>query len=93
MFVSDYMTWLLYESAGSPRLNKVARIILFTYCPFKKEVREKIGANPLYKQATERYNIMNSKVLHRISLLYGKLENTPDGVPEEIRDYKNFLES
>ena len=93
MFVSDYMTWLLYESAGSPRLNKVARIILFTYCPFKKEVREKIGANPLYKQATERYNIMNSKVLHRISLLYRKLENTPDGVPEEIRYYKNFLES
>lgn len=92
MFVSDYMTWLLYESAGSPRLNKFARNILFTYCPFKKEVREKIGANPLYKQAMERYTIANSKVLHRITLQYRKLENTPDGVPEEIQEYKDYLE-
>lgn len=93
MFVSDYISWLLYESAGSPRLNKVARTILFTYCPFKKEVRERIGANPLYKQAIERYNIMNAKTSRRITLLYRKLENTPDGVPEEIEEYKNYLES
>ena len=92
MFVSDYTAWLLYESTGSPRLNKVARTILFTYCPFKKEIREKIAANPLYKQAIEKYNIVNSKVLHRITLLYRKLENTPDGVPEEIEEYKNYLE-
>lgn len=92
MFVADYTAWLLYESTGSPRLNKVARTILFTYCPFKKEVREKIGVNPLYKPAAERYNIVNSKVLRRITLLYRKLENTPDGVPEEIKEYKNYLE-
>ncbi|MCM1134886.1 MAG: hypothetical protein NC400_04840 [Clostridium sp.] len=92
MFVMDYITWLLYESNGSPRLNKAARNILFTYCPFKKEVREKIGVNPLYKPAMERYNIMNSKVQHRIALLYRKLENTPEGVPTEIEEYKNYLE-
>ena len=93
MFVSDYTTWLLYESAGSPRLNKVARNILFTYCPFKKEVREKIGANPLYKQPMEKYNIMNSKNQRRISMLCRKLENTPEGVPEEIEEYLKYLEA
>ena len=93
MFVSDYTTWLLYESAGSPRLNKVARNILFTYCPFKKEVREKIGANPLYKQPMEKYNIMNSKNQRRISMLCRKLETTPEGVPEEIEEYRNYLEA
>ena len=93
MFVLDYTTWLLYESAGSPRLNKVARNILFIYCPFKKEVRDKIGVNPLFKQAIEKYNIANSKTQHRIALQCRKLENTPDGVPKEIEEYKNYLES
>ena len=69
MFIRDYEAWVLYEGVGSPRLNKVARNILFTYCPFKKEVREKIGANPLYKQPMEKYNIMNSKNQRRISML------------------------
>ncbi len=92
MFVLDYIAWMLYESTGALRLNKVARGILFTYCPFRKEVREKISANPIYKQAMEKYTFRNSKILHRITLQYRKLENTPDGVPEEIREYKNYLE-
>ena len=34
MFVTDYIMWMRYESGGSPRLNKVSRNILFSYCPF-----------------------------------------------------------
>lgn len=93
MFVSDYIMWIKYESAGLPRLNKVARNILFTYCPFTKEIRNKIGANPLYRQAIERYEVINSRKLHRITLLCRKLENTPGGVPEEIAEYKRYMES
>lgn len=93
MFVSDYLMWIKYESAGLPRLNKVARNILFTYCPFSSEIRNKIGANPLYKQVIEKYMVINSRKLHRITLLCRKLENTPDGVPEEIAEYKRYMES
>lgn len=93
MFVADYILWLRYESDGLPRLNKVARNILFTYCPFSKEIRAKIGVNPLYKQAIDRYNVINSRKLHRITLLCRKLENTPEGVPEEIAEYKKYMES
>lgn len=93
LFVSDYISWLRYESMGAPRLNKVARNILFTYCPFAKEVRAKIGSNPLYKQSIDRYNVINSRKLHRITLLCRKLENSKDGVPEEIAAYKEYMES
>lgn len=93
LFVGDYVTWIQYESGGAPRLNKVARNILFTYCPFSKEIRGKIGANPLYKQAIDRYNVINSRKLHRITLLCRKLENLPGGVPEEIAEYKRYMES
>ena len=93
MFVADYIQWIRYESSGLPRLNKVARNILFAYCPFSKEIRNKIGSNPLYKQAAERYEIKNGQTLHRITLLYKKLDNSPGGVPKEIAAYKEYLES
>ncbi len=92
MFVLDYTVWLLYESTGSPRLNKIARTILFTYCPFRKEIREKIGSNPLYRQMVEKYDILNAKALRRVAMQYRKLENTEEGLPEEIREYKKYLE-
>lgn len=93
MFVTDYIQWIRYESNGLPRLNKVARNILFAYCPFPKEIRTKIGTNPLYKQAADRYDIKNGQTLHRITLLCKKLENSPGGVPQEIAAYKEYLES
>ena len=93
LFVSDYILWVMYESGGAPRLNKVVRNILFTYCPFSKQIRTRIGANPLYKQAIDKYNVINSRKLHRISLLCRTLENSPEGVPEEIAEYKKFIEA
>ena len=46
-FILDYMAWVLYESAGSPRLNKVTRQILSRYCPFPKEYREKLKSSAI----------------------------------------------
>ena len=34
VFIADYLSYIKFESAGSPRLNKVSREILFTFCPF-----------------------------------------------------------
>lgn len=93
MFVRDYVTWVLYEGAGSPRMNKVARNILFTYCPFSKAVREKLKANPLYKEILERYDIKNSQKLHHMDNLYQKLNKGSAGIPDEIATQRHFLES
>lgn len=93
MFVTDYIMWMRYESGGSPRLNKVSRNILFSYCPFSREIRNRVGVNPLYGPAIEKYNIMNSKNLHKMEILCKRLEKLPDGIPDEILEYKSYMES
>ena len=50
VFVKDYQNWIKYESRGSYRLNKVSRQILMTYCPFSKELRNELKANPMYQE-------------------------------------------
>lgn len=48
MFTSDYEIWINNESKGNPRLNKVARGILFKHCPFSKGIREQLEKQPIY---------------------------------------------
>lgn len=93
MFVRDYVTWILFEGAGSPRLNKVARNILFTYCPFSKAVRQKLMSNPLYKEILDRYDVRNGQKLHHMDNLYQKLQKTGTPIPDEIAVQRRFLES
>lgn len=93
MFVRDYITWILYEGSGSPRLNKIARNIIFTYCPFSKEVRERLKTNPLYKDILDRYDIRTAQKLHHMDNLYHKLQNSRLPIPKEIAAQKKFLES
>lgn len=48
IFTSDYEQWINFESKGNPRLNKVARGILFKHCPFSKGIREYLEKQPMY---------------------------------------------
>lgn len=91
MFIMDYITWMLYESNGAPRLNKVARTILFTYCPFTKAIREKLKANPMYREIAERYEMRMGQKRHRMDNLCQKLTVSGKGIPEEIEREKEFL--
>lgn len=91
MFVNDYCVWILFESNGSPRLNKVARNILFTYCTFSKAVREKLGVNPMYKEIMDKYDIRMAQKRHRMDNLVQKLHNLGKKIPEEIEHQQEFL--
>lgn len=91
MFIRDYESWILYEGAGSPRLNKIARAILFDFCPFAKAVREKLKANPLYKEMMERYDVKLSQQIHHYDNLFQKLKNINAPVPEEIQNQREYL--
>ena len=93
MFVRDYLTWIIYEGNSSPRLNKVARAIIATYCPFSKEIRDKLAVNPLYKDMLEKYNLKISQKIHHMDNLCQKLNNTKIQIPAEILNQKKFLES
>lgn len=91
MFVTDYMSWIQYESAGSPRLNKTARGICFTYCPFSKEIRESLGTNPLYRELLDKYDVKKAQKLHHWDLIRQKMSNLRVSVPEELEAEYNYI--
>lgn len=93
MFIGDYITWILYEGAGSPRLNKIARAIISTYCPFAKEIRTRLGSNPMYKEILEKYELKTSQKLHHMDTLCQKLEKGGISLPDELLAQTKFLES
>ena len=92
MFVRDYIDYVTFEGVGSIRMNKLARYILFNYCPFSKSVRESMGTNPLYKDIIERYNNKNKQALHLNDLVLQKMANAKIEVPEEMRLHRMFLQ-
>lgn len=91
MFIMDYLMWILYESNGAPRLNKVARNIMITYCTFPLNIREKLKANPMYRDLLERYDIHMEQKRHRMDNLCQKLTASGKRIPEEIEKEKQFL--
>ena len=93
VFVSNYIEWLMYESKGSPRLNKVARKVLLEYCPFPAEMRIKLATSPQFTDLFKRYDI---KLKQRIRLLQNviqKVERTGNKVPKEILDELDYMEN
>lgn len=92
MFVRDYISFIMFEGKGSPRLNKIARGILFTYCPFAKDVRNTLAGNPLYREILERYKVKNIQKLHHMENVEQKLRNTHAEIPEELVRQRKFLE-
>ena len=93
MFIRDYVSWVLFEGSGSPRLNKISRAILFTYCPFSKEIRDKLKMNPLYKETMERYDIKLGQKLHHYNNLFQKIKNMGADIPPEIKAQREYLGS
>lgn len=93
MFVGDYVTWIQFEGNGSPRLNKVARAILFMHCPFSAEIRTKLAANPLYKEMLEAYKVRNAQKVNHLQAVCQRFRSRGDDVPEELEAQRVFLES
>lgn len=92
VFVKDYVNWMKYESKGSYRLNKVARDILVRYCPFTKEVRNELKANPMYTNAITRYEIEMAKKAQRIVGVYEKYKKAGGEITQELRDNLLFYQ-
>ena len=91
MFVRDYMIWVLFEGAGSPRLNKVARQIMFTYCPFPEDICNTLAQNPLYADLLDRRKIKVAQGLHHLDVLTRKLQNGNIPVPETVAQERYYL--
>lgn len=95
IFTVDYEQWIKYESKGSPRLNKVARGILFKYCPFSKGIREQLAKQPIYAdlvssaklQQTKHVKELESRYRHFLKLYNGKLD---EALENNLKFYKEM---
>ena len=92
IFVYDYLKWMKYEAAGAIRLNKVARRILATYCPFAKEIRAKIASQPIFADAMTKYQREKIKKTKEINNQIIAINRANGTITEEIEETKHFYE-
>ena len=91
VFVMDYILWIKYEALGSPRVNKVAKGILFTYCPFAAKYRKVLASNPMYGEMIGRHDIKTAKKHKLLSSHYLKIKAEKGSLPREIEAYLEYL--
>lgn len=90
VFVKDYQNWIKFESKGSYRLNKIAREILITYCPFTKAIREELKSNPMYQTALHKLDVNNAKKVQRINGVYDKYQKAGGTITPELEENLEF---
>lgn len=92
MFVRDYSAYIIYEGKGSPNLNKVARQILFTYCPFDNALMNVLEKNPLYAEMINLHRLKREQRLYRLQNLERKILKKTGKVPESLKREMLFIQ-
>ncbi len=90
VFILDYIQWIRFESKGQPRLNKVVKRILHSYCPFASDIRKALSANPMYADIINRHNIKAAKQYKLLAARYKKIQDETGSLPKEITDYIKY---
>lgn len=90
IFLLDYEAWIKSESNGSMKMNKVAREILATYCPFAKPLREKLIVQRPYEVAMARHGRNSQKKKQEFDLRIRAIQKETSDVPEEIMTTYKF---
>lgn len=90
VFVKDYQNWIKYESRGSFRLNRVSRDIIFRYCPFSKEIRKQLIANPMYRDIFEKYEILKGRKVRHVELWYDRYQKKGGEITPELQINRDF---
>lgn len=92
MFVRDYIMWVMFEAAGSPRLNKVARKILLTYCPFPAPLAATMTQNPIFGELLGKQKALTGQRLHHLNTLMQKLRSSGVQIPETLENEIKFVQ-
>ena len=90
VFISDYICYIKFEASGSPRLNKIARDILFEFCTFSKEYRDKLLDNPQYTELINKYNTRIGNTARPLQNLIRRIQKDGLTVPEEMKRQYEF---
>lgn len=90
IYAGDYRTWILFESKGLMRLNKVAREILFKYCPFPRELRDKMEKQPLYNQMISQYNTICEREAKALEARYVRMNKSGGPLDSELAENLDY---
>ena len=90
VFVSDYENWIRHEAQGGMCLSKPVREIMATYCPFTKELREKVSDMPIYRDAMARFQRERGKKLKEYDLKFKVWQKDGMDVPQEVVHTRDF---
>ena len=89
-FLIDYESWVKNESNGSMKMNKVARELLATYCPFEKSIRIKLNAQRPYEVAQARSFRNAQKKKQEFEVKIKALQKATPEVPAEMMNTYRF---
>ncbi len=90
VFVIDYENWIKQEANGGLVLSKPVREILATYCPFVKELREKVSDQPLFKDAMARFIRERGKKTKEYDMKFRVWQKDGVKIPEQIIETRDF---
>lgn len=85
-FALDYEMWIRNEYEGAIRLNKVARKLLATYCPFPKDKRKALAQQPIFDEAAARFERGLAKKIYELEMHYRGLEQEKIMIPVEMEE-------
>jgi len=89
-FIDDYQIWVKYESKGIIRLNKVARNILYRFCPFSKKIRDELANQPLFSDITNKFKNIRRREFTNIEHKFHRYTKTGKELPKILKDYLAF---
>lgn len=90
IFLSDYETWIYFESKSALKLNKVARQILATYCPFEKNMREFLKTNVAFEHAMQAHQRIFGEKAKEWELRIRRRENNGLEIPKEFLETLSY---
>ncbi len=86
VFAMDYEMWMKNEAHGAMKLNKVAREIMATYCPFDIKIRAQLAQQPAFEEAMARQKRENARKLRETELRHHALTKNGVELPKELID-------
>jgi len=84
MFIADYTNWVLSESRGTVKLNKIARQIFSTYCPFTQKICDNLVTNGAFTESLQQYGIKKKQRLFHLNKVVQKYTAQGKPIPEAI---------
>lgn len=90
-FLNDYITYILFESKGSPHLVKNSRAILFSQCPLSAPYRQTLSTNPIYQELLEAHGRSVAERCRKLDNLGKKLISKGEPIPESMEQQIAFI--